>query len=43
MLTGTVPNLSRSQAQGLIEAAGGQGRGSVNKKTSYVVAGVEAG
>ena len=43
MLTGTLPNLSRSQAQGLIEAAGGQGRGSVNKKTSYVVAGVEAG
>ena len=43
MLTGTLPNLSRSQAQGLIEAAGGKVSGSVSKKTSYVVAGAEAG
>ena len=43
MLTGSLPNLSRSQAQGLIEAAGGQGRGSVSKKTSFVLAGTEAG
>ena len=43
MLTGTLPNLSRSQAQSLIEAAGGKVSGSVSKKTSYVVAGAEAG
>ncbi len=43
VLTGTLPALSRSQAQGLIEAAGGKVSGSVSKKTSYVVAGSEAG
>ena len=43
MLTGTLPGLSRSAAQGLIEAAGGKVSGSVSKKTSYVVAGEEAG
>ena len=43
MLTGTVPSLSRSQAQALIEAAGGKVSGSVSKKTSFVVAGDEAG
>ena len=43
MLTGTLPSLSRSQAQALIEAAGGKVSGSVSKKTSYVVAGAEAG
>ena len=41
--TGTLPSLSRSQAQALIEAAGGKVTGSVSKKTSYVVAGEEAG
>lgn len=43
VLTGTLPSLSRSAAQALIEAAGGKVSGSVSKKTSYVVAGEEAG
>ena len=43
VLTGTLPTLSRSAAQALIEAAGGKVSGSVSKKTSYVVAGEEAG
>jgi DNA ligase (NAD+) len=43
VLTGTLPTLGRDQAQALIEAAGGKVSGSVSKKTSYVVAGAEAG
>jgi DNA ligase (NAD+) len=43
VLTGTLPSLSRRQAQDLIEAAGGKVTGAVSKKTSYVVAGEEAG
>jgi DNA ligase (NAD+) len=43
VLTGTLPNLSRDQAQALIEQAGGKVSGSVSKKTDYVVAGTEAG
>jgi len=43
VLTGTLPTLSRDQAQALIEEAGGKVSGSVSKKTSYVVAGAEAG
>jgi DNA ligase (NAD+) len=43
VLTGTLPNLTREDAKGKIEAAGGKTAGSVSKKTSYVVAGEEAG
>ena len=43
VLTGTLPNLKRDEAQAMIEAAGGKVSGSVSKKTSYVVAGEEAG
>ena len=43
VLTGTLPNLSREQAQALIEEQGGKVSGSVSKKTNYVVAGAEAG
>ena len=43
VLTGTLPKLSRDQAKDLLEAAGAKVAGSVSKKTSYVVAGEEAG
>jgi len=43
VLTGTLPTLEREAAKALIEAAGGKVAGSVSKKTSYVVAGAEAG
>lgn len=43
VLTGTLPALSRDEAKALIEGAGGKVSGSVSKKTSYVVAGEEAG
>ena len=43
VLTGTLPTLSREQAKEMLEAAGAKVAGSVSQKTSYVVAGTEAG
>ena len=43
VLTGTLPSMSRTQAKELIESAGGKVSGSVSKKTSFVLAGEEAG
>lgn len=43
VLTGTLPTLGREQAKDMLEAAGAKVSGSVSKKTSYVVAGSEAG
>ncbi len=43
VLTGTMPDLTRDDAKARIEAAGGRVSGSVSKKTSYVVAGEDAG
>ncbi len=43
VLTGTLPTMTRDQAKALIEQNGGKCSGSVSKKTSYVLAGEEAG
>jgi DNA ligase (NAD+) len=43
VLTGTLPTLTREEASAKIEAAGGKVAGSVSKKTSYVLAGSDAG
>ena len=43
VLTGTLPAMTREDAKQKIESAGGKTAGSVSKKTSYVVAGEEAG
>ncbi len=43
VLTGTLPTLKRSEAQEMIEQRGGKAAGSVSKKTTYVLAGEEAG
>ena len=43
VLTGTLPTMGRSEASSLIKERGGKTAGSVSKKTSYVVAGEEAG
>lgn len=43
VLTGTLPTLTRDEAKELIERNGGKVSGSVSRKTSYVVAGEDAG
>lgn len=43
VLTGTLPTLSRAQAQEMIRKNGGKVTGSVSKKTSIVLAGESAG
>ncbi|MCL2694320.1 MAG: NAD-dependent DNA ligase LigA [Oscillospiraceae bacterium] len=43
VITGTLPGLSRKEAEDLITSNGGKCSGSVSKKTSFVLAGEEAG
>jgi DNA ligase (NAD+) len=43
VLTGTLPDLTREQAQERIVRAGGKVTSSVSKKTDYVVAGASPG
>lgn len=43
VLTGTLPSMKREEATALIESHGGKVSSSVSKKTSYVLAGEEAG
>lgn len=43
VLTGTLPTLKRNEASEIIERFGGKTSGSVSKKTTYVLAGDDAG
>ena len=43
VVTGTLPTLSRKEAEDLILNHGGKAAGSVSKKTDYVLAGEAAG
>jgi len=43
VLTGTLPSMTRDEASAIIESFGGKTSSSVSKKTSYVLAGDEAG
>ena len=43
VLTGTLPTMTREEAREIIKNNGGKVSSSVSKKTSYVVAGEEAG
>lgn len=43
VVTGTLPTLGRTEASELIQKHGGKVSGSVSKKTSYVLAGENAG
>jgi len=43
VLTGALPSMGREQAKEMLEAAGAKVRNAVSKKTSYLVAGEDAG
>ena len=43
VLTGTLSHYTRDEATAIIESFGGKASGSVSKKTSYVLAGENAG
>jgi len=43
VITGTLPTLKRDEATRIIQSYGGKVSGSVSKKTSYVLAGADAG
>lgn len=43
VLTGTLPTMTRDEAKAIIESHGGKASGSVSKKTTYVLAGEDAG
>ncbi|MEE1161676.1 MAG: BRCT domain-containing protein, partial [Acutalibacteraceae bacterium] len=43
VLTGTLPTYSRNEASEIIESFGGKTSSSVSKKTTYVLAGEDAG
>ena len=43
VLTGSLPNLTRSEASEMIEKVGGRASSSVSKKTDYVIAGEASG
>lgn len=43
VITGTLPSMDRKEAAALIEKYGGKVTGSVSKKTTYLLAGENAG
>ena len=43
VITGALPNLSRKQAQELVERSGGKVTGSISSKTNLLIAGDKAG
>ena len=43
VVTGTLPSMGRKEAEDLIRSQGGKASSSVSKKTSFVVAGENAG
>ena len=43
VLTGTLPTMTRDQAEAMIVSLGGKASSSVSKNTSYVLAGEKAG